>query len=220
MSFYYDGISTDEISGLYNRGVLRGITTNLTLINNEKKKQNVTRSEILRPIVNLAVQFDVPVSIQLESDSISEMISEGEALFKEFIDAKKLYIKVPVDFGKLQVINKLSSLGIKVNATCVTSFSQAQMACEAGASIVSFFWGKMSDQGLDPFNHVSKFRDWKNSSGYHSVLILVGSIRQTSSISSAFEAGANVVTTSYLNWNNYSDQLLSSVANKIFQDTN
>jgi transaldolase len=45
MSIYYDGINTEEIESLYKKGILRGITTNLTLINAQKLVQNKNRIE-------------------------------------------------------------------------------------------------------------------------------------------------------------------------------
>jgi transaldolase len=220
MSFFYDGIDCAEIHDLHEKGILRGITTNLTLVNNQKKNLKITRAEVINPIVDLAVKYDIPISVQLEANTTSEMIVEGEKLYKDYSNVSKFFVKVPIDFEKLKVVSKLSSMGVKINATCITSTSQAQMATTAGASIVSFFWGKMSDQGINPFHHVSEYSKWKYKNDFQKVLTLVGSIRQISTIYSAFEAGSDVVTTGYLNWKKYADQLLSSDANSIFQETN
>jgi transaldolase len=68
MSIYYDGIDSLEIDTLRSKGILRGITTNLTLVNNQKRVQNKSRVEILEPIVKQAVEYDIPISIQLENN--------------------------------------------------------------------------------------------------------------------------------------------------------
>jgi transaldolase len=220
MNFYYDGIDPNEIEKLHNKGILSGVTTNLTLINNERKKTGKSRLEIINPIKKLVNLYGLPLSIQLEKNKVNEMILEGLQLSKEYKNVDNLYIKVPVDFDKLEVIRELSINKINVNATCITAWPQAQAAALAGARIVSFFWGKMSDQGIDPYSQVKNFYDWRRTYSGLNVKILVGSIRQTSSIYSAFSAGSDIVTTNYLNWHKYIDQLLSSEANSIFQETN
>lgn len=220
MSIYYDGIDSLEIDNLRSKGILRGITTNLTLVNNQKRVQNKSRVEILEPIVKQAVEYDIPISIQLENNLVPEMIEEAIDLKDFYKHVKKLYLKVPVDFDKLAVISKLSSEKILVNATCITAWPQAQIAVEAGATIVSFFWGKMSDQGINPYDHVQKFTKWKNENDLDHVITLVGSIRQVSTMYSAYEAGANVVTTSLANIKKFVDQLTSIESNSLFQQTN
>jgi transaldolase len=220
MSIFYDGIDSLEIESLQSKGILRGITTNLTLVNNQKKVYNKSRIEILEPIVKQAVEYDIPISIQLENNLVPEMIQEAIDLKDSYKHVKKLYLKVPVDFDKLAVISKLSREKILVNATCITAWPQAQIAVEAGATIVSFFWGKMSDQGINPYDHVQKFTKWKNDNDLDHVVTLVGSIRQVSTMYSAYEAGANVVTTSLANIKKFVDQLTSIEANSLFQQTN
>jgi len=220
MSIFYDGIDSLEIESLQSKGILRGITTNLTLVNNQKKVYNKSRIEILEPIVKQAVEYDIPISIQLENNLVPEMIKEAIDLKDSYKHVKKLYLKVPVDFDKLAVISKLSRDKILVNATCITAWPQAQIAVEAGATIVSFFWGKMSDQGINPYDHVEKFTKWKNDNDLDHVVTLVGSIREVSTMYSAYEAGANVVTTSLANIKKFVDQLTSIEANSLFQQTN
>ena len=220
MSIFYDGVNTSEIEVLYRKGILRGITTNLTLINKEKLDRNKTRVEIIEPIAALATAYEIPISIQLESNSVSEMIEEAHSLKETFQRVPKLFIKVPVDFDKLEVINTLSESGILINATCITARSQAQLAVEAGSTIVSFFWGKMSDQGINPYDHVYRFTKWKKEKDFNHIVTLVGSVRQVSTMYSAYDAGANVVTTSFSNIKKFTDQLLSTDANNFFQQTN
>lgn len=220
MSFFYDGISEGEIKSLNSKGILKGITTNLTLVNNQRRVSKLTRLEILNPLIKLSIKYCIPISIQLETNSVSKMVDEAHQLMTQIDNSGEVYLKVPVDFDKLEVIRLLTDQNIGINATCITSQTQAQMAVEAGAKIVSFFWGKMSDQGIDPFLEISKFNSWKLKRNLVDVTTLVGSIRQISTISAAFNAGADVVTTNYLNLQKVADQLLSLEANRVFQDSN
>ena len=85
--------------------------------------------------------------------------------------------------------------GVKVNATCVTSFTQGVVAANIGCSYVSFFWGRMTDADIDAQKIVNNFRNLLDKKGLSkNVEILVGSLRHQGVISEAYIAGADIVT--------------------------
>lgn len=221
MAFYYDGINLSELSELYATGVVSGVTTNLTLINGEKKNKGATRKSILEPLMAFCEQHNLPISVQVEANVPTAIIEEAKSLTTEYSSTNKLLVKVPVNFANLCAISKCSDLGFDINATCITSFTQAKLATLSGARIVSFFWGKMSDQGIDPYKHVKNYDTWRRKEGLENkTKILVGSVRQPASIESAFFAGADVVTTSKSNIVKLANQLMADEANRLFQETN
>ena len=218
--FYYDGLNKHEASDLFEKGLISGITTNLTLVNALKASIGKNRDTIIEEFVDSIKHFGLPLSIQVESNIVEDIISEGLYLQDKFKNDIDVFIKVPINFENLKAIHILSERGISVNATCITSFMQAKMASISGASIVSFFWGKMYDQGINPAFHVSSFKAWlEKSNPKRRTSTLVGSVRQIGSIESAFAAGADVVTTSYENLRKIADQLASENANMLFQKT-
>jgi fructose-6-phosphate aldolase 2 len=218
--FYYDGIDHLEISDLINKGIIEGVTTNLTIVNERKKFLNKSRNEILENFIDKIGKFDVPLSIQVESNTCNEIIAEANILNNLFANRIDLLIKIPINFENLAAIKSCTDSGIKINATCITSFLQAKMATLSGAKIVSFFWGKMYDQGINPAEHVSRYVGWAQNAGLAvPPLVLVGSVRQIGSIEAAFIAGADVVTTSYDNLKKIGNQLASDQANQAFQNS-
>ena len=218
--FYYDGIDDLEISELINKGIIEGVTTNLTIVNERKKSLNKSRNEILKNFIDKIGKFDVPLSIQVESNTCNEIIAEAKTLNNLFANRIDLLIKIPINFENLTAIKSCTDSGIKINATCITSFLQAKMATLSGAKIVSFFWGKMYDQGINPAEHVSRYVNWAQNAGLAvPPLVLVGSVRQIGSIEAAFIAGADVVTTSYDNLKKIGSQLASDQANQAFQNS-
>ena len=218
--FYYDGIDHLEITDLINKGIIEGVTTNLTIVNERKKVLNKSRNDILENFIDDICKFGVPLSIQVESNTCNEIIAEAKTLNKLFANKIDLLIKIPINFENLAAIKSCTDSGIKINATCVTSFLQAKMATLSGAKIVSFFWGKMYDQGINPAEHVSRYVSWAQSAGLAEIpLVLVGSVRQIGSIEAAFIAGADVVTTSYDNLKKIGNQLASEHANQAFQNS-
>ena len=106
---------------------------------------------------------------------------------------------------------------ININATCITSFLQASIALSSGASILSFFWGKMSDEGLDPSDHVESLKEYiiQNNSN---AKILCGSIRQSRVIHEAFLSGTDILTMPFGYFSKISERRKSDEATEIFDE--
>ena len=107
---------------------------------------------------------------------------------------------------------------INVNATCITSFLQASIACSSGASILSYFWGKMTDEGIDPCEHVSSLKKFISANNLNSQ-ILCGSIRQSRVIHEAFMSGADILTLPYSYFPKISARKKSDEATEIFNES-
>jgi hypothetical protein len=73
--FFYDGIDHLEITDLINKGIIEGVTTNLTIVNERKKFLNKSRNEILENFIDDICKFGVPLSIQVESNTCDEIIA-------------------------------------------------------------------------------------------------------------------------------------------------
>jgi transaldolase len=221
MFLSYDGLNLDEIVALNEIGLISGVTTNLTLVNSAKKNSGKSREEIISPLMQYCSEKKLNFSVQVESKSPTEIKLEGLQLQKIADDKSRFFVKVPANFANLEVIRELTREGVNVNATCVTSHMQGRMVAAAGAKIVSFFWGKMCDQGLDPYAHVSNYKKWADEHfKADRPILLVGSVRQLASIESAYLAGAEVVTTSLQNIKNLAGQLASDQAAELFYETN
>jgi transaldolase len=73
------------------------------------------------------------------------------------------------------------------------SFNQALLAAKAGATYVSLFAGRISDEGADASEAVRRTAAWLKT-WEMSTKIIVGSIRETVNVQDAALAGAHVVT--------------------------
>jgi TalC/MipB family fructose-6-phosphate aldolase len=217
MTIWFDGARTDELTLLRSRGFIRGVTTNLTMVNSLRLSRGKSRIEVLRPISEICAMYDYPLSIQVEAQSVEGIITEALWLRDEFPE-NFLYIKIPVNSSRLEAINRLKAESIRVNATCVTSYLQAILALEAGAEIISFFVGKMSDQGIDPWLHVSEFRKYIDRQRSVSK-ILCGSFRQTEMLMRALCSGADIITVPFEIINKAGNQLQSDEATSIFMSS-
>ena len=219
MKLYYDGAIIEDFKTLYELGVISGITTNLSFCKIAMDKNNISYLDLLSSIHNeVSKNQNLSLSFQVFNTDINKMIDEAlqyNDLFSSNVDLK---IKIPFSFKNCEVINKLIKSGVKVNATCVTSFLQGVVAANMGCSYISFFWGKMTDEDIEPEKIITDFKSLldKNSLNKTSK-ILVGSIRQPQVIAQAYKCGADIVTTQIQNFPKFLTQLKSEEANVLFQ---
>jgi len=150
IKIFADGADLDSIIEAYEKKLVRGFTTNPTLM----AKAGITNylafaTEVLR------VVRDLPVSFEVFSDDLPGMKRQALRLNEL---GENVYIKIPVTNTKKtptsRLIRELSSQGLKLNITAIMTLSQVGQVAEAldGAvpSIVSVFAGRIADSGRDP----------------------------------------------------------------------
>ena len=212
MKYFYDGADPDEFKEVINKGCISGVTTNVNFVVDYATKKSIgSYFEAIKPLHEIASsqKNNLPFSVQAVGDSCDELIKSAKEIKAAFSDGVKLYVKIPVNYENLYAIKYLSEVeGMNVNATCITSFLQATIACASGASILSYFWGKMTDEGIDPKDHVVSLKKFINANNY-SAEILCGSIRQSRVIHEAFMSGADILTLPSTNFSLISETLLS-----------
>jgi len=221
MDYFYDGCDPNQLEVLIEKGIIRGVTTNVNFVIDYAKENSISSYfDAVLPIYNVAKSFnsDIPFSIQAVGKTPSELIDSALNIKEKFSEGINLYVKIPVNYKNLNVINKLSKEEkINVNATCITSFLQATIAHSAGAKILSFFWGKMTDEGLDPSEHVESLKEYIIQNNSNSK-ILCGSIRQSRVIHEAFLSGADILTMPFGYFEKISERKKSEEATQIFDN--
>ena len=136
----------------------------------------------------------LPLSVEVTTNDTGEMLEQARSLAAW---APNVVIKIPVinERGEpcLGVVKRLELEGIRVNMTAVMSFGQVALGAKAGATYVSIFAGRVSDEGHDSAKLIRQSVDWLREWGYKSKII-VGSIREVMNIQDAALAGAHVIT--------------------------
>jgi TalC/MipB family fructose-6-phosphate aldolase len=221
MKIYFDGASPGEINEIIKLGIISGVTTNLSFCKKQMKSANKNYLDLLKEIRQIILSYNkkkLSYSVQVSSTKVEDIIAEALKLQEDLSNNIDFKIKIPISYENFKAIDKLIDKNIKVNATCVTSFLQGVAAANAGCSYVSFFWGKMTDEDIDPKKIISEFKNIliKNSLD-KTCKILVGSIRQTKVIREAFVAGADIVTIQNESFSKILNQIKSSEANLLFQ---
>ena len=192
MKLFVDSANLEDIENAIKRGFPSGITTNPSILSKEQRRD--FRAHI-RDIIALLNRYNRPLhlSVELFTTDPGEMRLQAEQFLADFGSYENLFIKVPIGWDELEVIQHVRRLGGRVNCTCCMSYNQAIMAAEAGASYVSLFWGRIRDTGYDAASIVRQVRRSFDEWGCQSEII-VGSIRQMIDVNEALQAGAHVVT--------------------------
>ncbi len=186
MKFFIDTANIEEIKKCNALGLIDGVTTNPSLIAKEKKPFNELVKEILKEV-------KYPVNLEVTASDADGMVKEAKKLAKL---ADNVVIKVPTTEEGLKVIKKLSSEGIKTNATLIFSPTQALLVAKAGANYASPFIGRLDDisqRGMDLIEQVMTIYE---NYGYETEVI-VASIRNPMHVVEAALIGAHIATIPY-----------------------
>ncbi|MCM8823660.1 MAG: fructose-6-phosphate aldolase [Candidatus Omnitrophica bacterium] len=183
MKLFIDTANLEEIKKANSMGVLDGVTTNPTLIAQEK----VEPIEHLRKICEIV---DGPVSAEVISLDSENIVKEAKELAKI---APNIVIKVPSTVEGLKATKELSLLGIKTNLTLCFSPTQALLVAKAGATYVSPFVGRLDDISTEGMSLVKDIK--LIYANYNiSTQIIVASIRHPIHFLESARIGADIAT--------------------------
>ena len=192
---FLDTGKLEEIRKYHALGIIRGVTTNPTIL----VKDGVTGGwpgiekhcrEILRLVDPL------PVSLEVTSGDPEEMRVEARSLASW---GSNVNVKIPIHGAEggteyLKLVHELESAhDIRVNVTAMMSAQQCLLAAMAGATYVSLFGGRVNNMGYDAVGEIRRLRQLLDAFG-NSAKIIVGSTREVLNIVQWFEAGADIVT--------------------------
>jgi len=189
MQIFLDSASVPEIEKWLSSNVIDGVTTNPSIMYRDGEFDLKAGAKKLAALI-----APRPLSVEVVSNDPEEMYLQG----KEFASwGDNIVIKIPqinTDGAPCYgVMHRLEAMGIKVNATVALSLSQVILSAKAGASYISLFAGRISDEGGDATTAIADAVDWLEHWQYKSRLI-VGSIRSVGDVLQAVRAGAHIVT--------------------------
>jgi transaldolase len=150
VKIFADGANLVEMRELYRNHMIKGFTTNPTLM----RKAGITDYKEFAQSVLQAIP-DRPISFEVFADDFDEMEWQAREIATW---GEQVNIKIPITNteGKSSapLVRKLVLAGIRVNVTAIMTLNQVrEMAeCLQGGppSFVSIFAGRIADTGLDP----------------------------------------------------------------------
>jgi transaldolase len=150
VKIFADGADFDSIVKLSSNPLVRGFTTNPTLI----RKAGITDYENFGRKLLAAVP-NHPVSLEVFADDFAEMARQARAIASW---GQNVNVKIPVTNTRGEfcgdLIRDLSAAGVVVNVTAILTLDQVSRVAECLApqtpAIVSVFAGRIADTGVDP----------------------------------------------------------------------
>jgi transaldolase len=150
IDLYADGANVGEMKAARESGIVKGFTTNPTLM----RKSGINDYEAFAHEALAAVE-GMPISFEVFADDFAEMERQAR-LIATWGDG--VFVKIPVTNTKgesaVPLIRTLSSAGVKLNVTAILSLEQVRAVVDAldadTPAIVSVFAGRVADTGRDP----------------------------------------------------------------------
>lgn len=150
IKLFADGAEKTGILEMYQNPIIRGFTTNPTLM----CKAGIADYKYFA-LDTLSVIKDLPISFEVFSDELDEMMRQAYLIASW---GENVYVKIPVTNTKGiftgPILRELSKDGVKLNVTALMTLRQVKNVSEAlvseTESIISVFAGRIADTGYDP----------------------------------------------------------------------
>ena len=195
MAIFLDTGKMDEIKKYNEMGIIRGVTTNPTIL----VKDGVTggmKGVKDRSIEIAELIYPLPLSVEVTSNETERMLDQAVEFSKW---AENINVKITIhgpngELDNLKVINELEQKrDVRINVTAMMSAQQCLLAAMAGASYVSIFGGRVNNMGYDSRDEISKLRFLLDDFNLKSKII-VGSTREVINVVEWLHSGAHIVT--------------------------
>ncbi len=188
---YCDIADVKQIKKFNNKSIVRGFTTNPSLMRKAGAKNYETYSK------KILKSCKKPISFEVFGDDYKSMKRQAIIINSW---SKNIYVKIPIInskgsfMGKL--IKELSHKNIKLNITSVYNSSQTKkiLKClnKKSITIISIFAGRAGDVGKDPIPELK--RSILMSRRYKNVKILWASVREPYNYLQAKQIGCHLIT--------------------------
>jgi transaldolase len=192
IKLFADGANQAEMLRFYKHPLVRGFTTNPTLM----RQANVADYEAFAKQV-LRLIPDRPISFEVFSDELDEMESQA---FRIASWGPNVVVKIPVTntrgVSTSPIVRTLAAKGVTANVTAVMTQGQMETAfaalenCRAG--YVSIFAGRIADTGRDPLPTICQAVGYARKHG--KVEVIWASPREILNVFQAESVGCHVIT--------------------------
>jgi transaldolase len=195
MAIFIDSGNITEIRKFMKMGVLRGVTTNPSILLkdgltggiDEIKKRTLEIAKLIHPY---------PLSIEVTTNDKDLMLEQARQLARW---AENIVVKITIhgpqgELHNLEVIHLLENeYDIRVNVTAMMSGQQCFLAAMAGATYVSLFCGRVNNMGYNSLEELKKTRKLLDQFNLKAKII-AASTREVLNVIEWLEAGAHIVT--------------------------
>jgi len=184
---YLDTANIKDIKQYTNYGIIKGVTTNPTLLLKEGKER-------ISHLKNIEETNNGMVFVQIVGDTFKELW-EDYIKINDLIPDNNFGLKVPLNFPGLAFIKKIKEeeTDRKVLGTAIYSADQGIIGAISGCDYLAPYVNRMSNNNLDPYRvikQIKMFIDQRNLK----TEIMGASFKNTNQIISSLMAGAHTAT--------------------------
>ncbi len=192
ITIYADGADIEGMKEEYQKGYVKGFTTNPTLMKKAGVKDYVSFAKAALLEIN-----DLPLSFEVFADDFETMEKEAKVIAGL---GENVYVKIPITNSSgessIPLIKRLSEAGLKLNVTAMLTLEQVRETVAAFApgaqNIVSVFAGRIMDTGVDATVIMKKASELcRQKPG---TLLLWASCREVYNIIQADACGTDIIT--------------------------
>jgi transaldolase len=192
VKIFADGADKDTLLRLYADPLIKGMTTNPTLM---RKAGIADYEKFAHEILNTIKQK--PISFEVFSDEFPEMRRQALKI-SQWQD--NVYVKIPItntrSESSLPLIRDLSQEGVRLNITAILTTDQVRGVVDTLApdvpSVVSVFAGRIADTGRDPIEIMRESQELVKT--LPKAQLLWASVREVLNIVQAEHCGCDIVT--------------------------
>lgn len=192
IKMFADGADLQQIERFALDPLVEGFTTNPTLMRKSGIEDYVGFSRQALEIVS-----PKPISFEVFSDNLEEMADQARSISAW---GSNVYVKIPISntlgISTNQIISQLSSEGIQLNVTALTTVAQVAEVMKALTTsiptVVSVFAGRIADTGLDPIPLMAEAKRLTANNG--DVELLWASPREVINLVQAEQIGCDIIT--------------------------
>lgn len=184
MNIFLDTANIEEIKKAKRWGVLRGLTTNPSIVAREGKEFLDLATELCELVSPFPVSLEV---VDRTGEGMAEQARAISAL------ARNVVVKLPTNPEGLAALNLLKGEGVKTNLTLIFSTSQAILAMSGGATYISPFIGRLEDRGYEGMGLVRDIMNIHSAYNFKTEVI-AASIRDPHQVIEIAKTGAHIVT--------------------------
>jgi transaldolase len=195
MAIFLDTGNINEIKKYHEMGIIRGVTTNPTILSKEGVKGGMEGVK-MRSIEIAELISPLPLSVEVTTNDMDRMLEQALDFAKW---ATNINVKITIhgpqgELENLKIIHELETEhDVRINVTAMMSAQQCFLAAMAGATYVSLFGGRVNNMGYNACGEISRLRRLLDSFDLVSQII-VGSTREVLNIVEWLDAGAHIVT--------------------------
>jgi transaldolase len=192
VKIFADGADRASILKLYDNPIIKGFTTNPTLMH----KAGITDYESFARDILRSIP-DKPISFEVFSDDFDEMFAQAKKISAW---GNNVYVKIPVTNtsgeSAVPMLRRLALTDVKLNVTAIFTERQIQAVSDALANAapcnISVFAGRIADAGQDPIPTMRRALEIMKQRPQQE--LIWASPREVLNIVQADEIGCHIIT--------------------------